>query len=196
MKKNLRSFQWWYQEWIKPVIIAVVLALIIRTFAVQPFKIPTNSMAPTFLPGDRIFVSKIVYGPKIPLLEIRLPGMREPELGDIVVFRSPIEDKYLVKRFIARGGETVSVSMGDLYLDGEKIEDNPMRSIFYHNYPGPTGLEEPYLVPEGKFYVLGDNSANSMDSRYWGVVPEENMVGKVVLIHWPFRRIRLVRDGV
>ena len=106
-------------EWIKPIIIAAILALFIRTFIVQPFKIPTNSMYPTLKPGDRIFVNKFIYGAKVPFSGIRLPALREPVRGDIAVFLSPIEkDKYLVKRYITGGGHTLQIREGALIVDG------------------------------------------------------------------------------
>jgi signal peptidase I len=192
--KKFRDHLW--EEWIKPVLIAAVLALFIRTFIVQPFKIPSNSMYSTFKPGDRIFVNKFVYGAKVPLTDIRLPKLESPELGDIVVFLSPIEKKkYLVKRFIAGGGQSVQIDDGKLFVDAKRIDSGPFKRFFYYNR-GEYGAEgEIIRVPEGCFYVLGDNSANSMDSRYWGFVPDKNLVGKVFIIHWPIKRIRLIREG-
>ena len=112
-KKYATHMEYFWEEWVKPVLIAVALAMLIRTFIVQPFKIPTGSMIPTFLPGDRIFVSKFIYGARVPFTDIRLPKVRPPETGDIVVFLSPIEKKkYLVKRYIAGGGETVKIKDG------------------------------------------------------------------------------------
>ncbi|MBD3425830.1 MAG: signal peptidase I [Candidatus Omnitrophica bacterium] len=193
---NRSTWLYWWEEWIKPILIAAVLAMFIRTFIVQPFKIPSNSMYPTLKPGDRIFVNKFLYGARVPFVNIRLPDVREPELGDIVVFTSPVErKKYLVKRFIAEGGQTVRITDGELFVDDQKVSKRPLRSIFYYN-KGKYGTEgEAVHVPEGYFYVLGDNSANSMDSRYWGFVPENNLVGKAFLIHWPLKRIRLIREG-
>ncbi|MFQ5952363.1 MAG: signal peptidase I [Candidatus Omnitrophota bacterium] len=205
MKLNKETWNWWWEEWIKPILIAAVLALIIRTFVIQPFKIPSNSMYPTLKPGDRIFASKFIYGAKIPFTNIRLPKVREPEFGDIVIFLSPVEKKkYLVKRYIAGGGETVQIKDGNLFVDGEEkfilVEEEKntgsetQRRVFYfaREAYGPEG--KVIRVPEGHFYVLGDNSANSRDSRYWGFAPEKNMVGKAFVIYWPIRRIQLIRD--
>ena len=197
-KITRRHLEYLWEEWIKPILIAVILAFFIRTFVVQPFKIPTNSMYPTLKPGDRIFVSKFIYGAEIPFTDIRLPKVRSPRLGDIVVFVSPVEKKkYLVKRFIAGGGDTVQIEDGKLFINGDKIETSPFNRFFYYNADiGKYGANgEVVHVPEGHFYVLGDNSANSMDSRYWGFVPDKNLVGRAFVVHWPIKRIRLIREG-
>jgi signal peptidase I len=196
MKIDRKFWNYLWEEWVKPILIAAILALFIRTFIIQPFKIPTNSMYPTLRPGDRIFVSKFIYGARIPFTDIRLPKVREPKLGDIVVFTSPVEKKkYLIKRFIAGGGETVQLKNGELYINGSRVTVSPFQYFFYYNR-GKYGEEgEVVRVPEGSFYVLGDNSANSMDSRYWGFVPDRNLVGKAFLLHWPIKRIRIMKEG-
>jgi signal peptidase I len=192
------NFNWdyWWEEWIKPILIAVVLAFIIRTFIIQPFKIPSNSMYPTLKPGDRIFVSKYIYGAKVPLTDFRLPEVRDPKQGDIVVFLSPAEKKkYLVKRYIAGSGQTVEILGGKLAIDGKTVDSGPLSKVYYYNR-GDYGAEgEKINVPEGHFFVLGDNSANSMDSRYWGFVPYDNLIGKALIVHWPPKRIHIIRDG-
>ena len=196
MKAEFRSWKYWWEEWIKPVLIAAVLALFIRTFIIQPFKIPSNSMFPSLKPGDRIFVNKFIYGAKIPFTDIRLPELESPKAGDIVVFLSPVEKKkFLVKRFIASGGEAVNIEDGAVYVDGKKVDIPPIKKFFYYNCGEYGGEGEGLKVPEGYFYVLGDNSANSLDSRYWGFVPDGNLVGKAFLIHWPIKRIRVISDG-
>lgn len=196
MKFSQKKIRYFWNEWIKPILVAAVLAFFIRTFIAQPFKIPSSSMRPTLVPGDRIFVNKFIYGGTVPLLDIKLPRVREPELGDIVVFLSPIEKKkYLVKRYIAGGGETVEISGGELFIDGKEIKENPCGKFFYYG-SGEYGEEDKkFKVPEGCFYALGDNSANSLDSRFWGFIPDKNLVGKAFLIHWPIKRIRLISKG-
>ena len=196
MKFNKQTWDWWWSEWIKPIIIAAILAMIIRTFIIQPFKIPTTSMYPTLKPGDRIFVSKFIYGAKVPFTDISLPKVRNPETGDIVVFLSPIEKKkYLVKRFIAKGGDIVEIKDGKIIVNGEEIDSPPINQFFYYNR-GEYGAEnETITVPENSFYVLGDNSKNSRDSRYWGFVQADNLVGKAFVIHWPIKRIQLLKKG-
>ncbi len=196
MRANIREWSYWWNEWVKPILIAAVLALFIRTFIIQPFKIPSNSMYPTLKPGDRIFVSKFIYGAKIPFTDLKLPEVREPRTGDIVVFVSPVEKKkYLVKRYIAGEGQSVEIVDGKVYIDGKKVEGPPMNRFFYYNHGDYGAQGEKILVPKDSFYVLGDNSANSMDSRYWGFVPEKNLAGRAFLIHWPINRIRMLKEG-
>ena len=153
-------------------------------------------MVPTLKVGDRIFVSKFIYGARIPFTNLKLPAVRGPELGDIVVFKSPVEKKkYLVKRFIASGGDTVEIIDADVYVNGKKVDVAPIDRFDYFNR-GEWGSENQVIkVPEDSFYVLGDNSANSMDSRYWGFVPEKNLVGRAFVIYWPIKRMKLIENG-
>lgn len=196
MRIDPKGWEYWWEEWFKPILIAAVLALFIRTFVAQPFKIPSNSMYPTLKPGDRIFVNKFIYGARVPFTDIKFPKIREPRAGDIVVFISPVEKKkFLVKRFIAYGGESVEIKDGGVYVDGKRLIAPPMNKVFYYGR-GDYGHENRVIeVPKGYFYVLGDNSINSLDSRYWGFVPDRNLVGKAFVIHWPISRIRLIKDG-
>ena len=184
------------REWTESIIIAVVLALLIRTFIIQAFKIPSGSMTPTLLVGDRIFVNKFIYGARIPLTDIRLPAVREPRRGDIVVFKSPEDPKKdFVKRLIALSGETVEIKEGFIYVNSEPVDKAlAIRSVYYYNR-GDYGKEgEKINVPADAYYVLGDNSASSRDSRYWGFVPKKNLIGKAVLIYWPINRIKVIKD--
>jgi signal peptidase I len=195
MKSKYKTWDYWRDEWVKPVVYAFIIALFIRTFIAQPFKIPTSSMVPTFEPRDRIFVNKFMYGAKIPLVNVRLPKVRDPQRGDIIVFRSPVEPKkYLVKRLVGLPGETVTIRNQHLVINGEPVDDPlSIKGITYYNRGEYGSADETVTVPEGSYYVLGDNSLNSVDSRYWGFVPEENLAGKVFLIHWPIRRMRVVK---
>jgi signal peptidase I len=191
-----KDWAYWWEEWVKPILIAAVLAFLIRTFVIQPFKIPSSSMFPTLKPGDRIFVSKFIYGAKVPYTDIRLPEVRAPKIGDIVVFLSPVEEKkYLIKRFIASGGQTVEIIDGSIFIDGEKVAISPISQFYYYNRGKYGETNKKIDVPEDHFFVLGDNSANSMDSRYWGFVPEDLIVGKAFVIHWPPRRVQLLGEG-
>ena len=111
------------REWAESIIIALILALIIRTFVVQAFKIPSGSMIPTFEIGDRIFVNKYVYGARLPFTDIMLPAVKAPEIGDIVVFVSPeLPRKDFVKRLMATGGEKVQIKNGNIYINGSRVE--------------------------------------------------------------------------
>jgi signal peptidase I len=185
------------REWVESIAVAFVIAVVLQTFVVQAFKIPSGSMIPTFDIGDRIFVNKFLYCARIPFVNIRLPIMdvRAPKRGDIIVFQSPEDPKKdFVKRLIAYGGETVEIKDGKILVDGKQTDVESIRSVFYYN-AGDYGKEgAPFKVPEGCYYALGDNSANSRDSRYWGFIPRTNLIGKAVLIYWPLNRIRLINN--
>jgi signal peptidase I len=173
------------RENIEVVITAVVLALIIRTFVVQAFKIPTGSMRPTLMEGDRILVNKFIY------------RFMEPKRGDIIVFKYPEDKKKdFIKRLIATEGETVRILGGDIWVDGTLVEDpQKIKQIYYYNKPGaPYGENGSIIrVPDKSYFVLGDNSASSRDSRYWGFVPKGYIVGRAFIIYWPLNRIRILR---
>lgn len=157
--------------------------MIIRTFVVQAFKIPSGSMRPTFLEGDRILVNKFIY------------KFKEPQTGDIVVFRYPEDKKKdFVKRLIAKGNEDVEIKEGNIYIN-DKLVEEPfiMRDIYYYNRGDYGEAGKKIKVPPGAYYVLGDNSASSRDSRYWGFVPKKNLLGKAILIYWPLNRIRIIK---
>jgi len=189
-----KTWKYWCDEWVKPIIYALIIAFFIRTFIAQPFKIPTSSMVPTFKPGDRIFVNKFIYGIRMPFTGTKLIKVKDPARGDIVVFRSPVEPgKFLVKRLVGKPGDTVELKKGHLFINGKTPEEPlVLQKIAYYNRGeyGRTG--KPVTVPEGHYYALGDNSLNSVDSRYWGFVPDRNLAGKVFFIHWPIKRIRII----
>ncbi len=182
------------EEWIEPIVVAFILAMFIRTFFIQAFKIPSGSMRPTLMEGDRLIVSKFIYGAKIPFTKKRLPGLSKPKRGDIIVFIYPVDGKRdFIKRLIAFGGETVEIIDGDVYVNGKIIQDPRIKNIYYYNY-GPYGQEgEKVEVPKGSVFVLGDNSGSSSDSRFWGFVPEENIIGRAEFIYWPPKRIRILK---
>ncbi|PIW63503.1 MAG: signal peptidase I [Candidatus Omnitrophica bacterium CG12_big_fil_rev_8_21_14_0_65_50_5] len=183
------------REWIESIVIAFLLAMFIRTFFIQAFKIPSGSMRMTLIEGDRLMVNKLRYGPKIPFTRNRIPGYSKPDRGDIVVFIFPgTPKKDFIKRLIAFGGETVEIKFGDIYIDGEPVEDERIKNIFYYN-AGPYGLAGvPVKVPEGYVCVFGDNSRSSHDSRYWGFVPIENVIGRAEFIYWPLNRMRFLNQ--
>ena len=183
------------REWAESIIIAVILALIIRTFVVQAFKIPSGSMIPTFKVGDRIFVNKFIFGARVPFTELRLPSVRDPKRGDIIVFVSPEDRKKdFVKRLVAGPGETVEIRDGRIYVDGVKVEDPlSIRSVYYYNAGDFAREGERVTVPGDSYFVLGDNSASSRDSRYWGFVPRKNVLGNAVCIYWPLHRMKIIK---
>lgn len=170
-------------EYVKSFAIALILALLIRTFIVQAFKIPSGSMRPTLIEGDRILVNKYVY------------RFKEPERGDVIVFKFPADlKKDFIKRLIALENETVEIRNGSILIDGEFLGNSGIFQDRYYYNRGSYGEGAQVInVPQEHFYVLGDNSSSSRDSRYWGFVPHKNLIGKAFLIYWPPKRIRVIK---
>lgn len=165
--------------------LTLALVLVLKFTVLMGFYIPSTSMAGTLQINDRIFVNRLAY----------LTG--EPEVGDIVVFRALENNPYYdpekpvwIKRVVATGGDRLSVRDNRLYVNGEPLSDPP---IFLHNSYFPQGLlsreGRELIVPEGHVMVFGDNSANSCDSRYWGPLPEERIIGRAYVRYWPLDRI-------
>ena len=192
---NKKEFTNFIKEWGEALVVAGILALIIRAFLIQPFKIPSGSMRMTLVEGDRPLVVKLIYGPKIPFTTKRLPGFSKPQRGDVVVFKYPEDPKRdFIKRLIALGGETLEIKNGDVYINDKLIEDPVIKNTYYYNRENSKygKVNQIVEVPEGSYFMLGDNSAASSDSRFWGFVPEENLIGKAILIFWPLNRIRFI----
>ncbi|MFO7767397.1 MAG: signal peptidase I [bacterium] len=178
------------RETVELVVLALVLALVLRTFMVQAFRIPTGSMEDTLLVGDFILVDKITYGAYVDIgvTEGRLPGLREPRSGDIVVFRYPLDpSKDFVKRLIAGPGQTVRITDREIYVDGELMPDPPRAKHIDPRILPPSYSNRdnfgPITVPRGQYFFMGDNRENSKDSREWGYVPEEYIKGRAFLIY-------------
>lgn len=170
------------KEWVEPIIIAVILALFVRHFVVQAFKIPTGSMKPTLNENNRIFVNKYIY------------RFKQPQRGDIIVFKYPEDTKKdFIKRLIAAGGETVEIKDGDIIINGSVVDTAPIKDIYYYNRGDYGGMGQKIIVPKGFLYVLGDNSGSSRDSRYWGFVPRKYIIGKAVFRYWPPRAIGKIK---
>lgn len=181
-----------FREYVESVVIAVLLALLVRTLFLQAFKIPTGSMRPTLLEGDRILVDKVTYGIRIPFTAARLPRIRPPQRGDLVVFRS-IDDprRDFIKRLVAIGGDTVEIRDLKLWVNGRPLNDPPVfRQVVYYNRGSFAQAGQPVKVPPGYYFFLGDNSSSSRDSRYWGFLSESKIIGRAFVIYWPPKRIR------
>ncbi|OPX30903.1 MAG: signal peptidase I [Candidatus Omnitrophica bacterium 4484_171] len=185
------------REWVESAVIAGLLVIFIRTFFFQVYKIPTGSMIPTLKPGDRIFVSKLVYGPLIPFTKARLPGIRKPRRGEVIVFVPPQEvnnfffkRKVYIKRLIGLGGDRIEIENGNVKVNGKIVVDPVIAKNGYINV-GPYG-QGVITVPAGKYFFLGDNSKNSLDSRFWGFADDEHIVGKAIFIWWPPNRIGMI----
>ncbi|MFA5287642.1 MAG: signal peptidase I [Candidatus Omnitrophota bacterium] len=182
------------REWIEALVVAAFLAFcIIRPFVVQAFKIPTGSMRPTLLEGDLILVNKFIYGAKVPFTKYRLPALREPKKGDVVVFIYPEDKKKdFIKRLIGLPKDIIEIKSGTIYVNDQPLLDPAFRRYYYNR--GDFAKEgEKITVPDDSFFVLGDNSGSSKDSRYWGFVPKDNMLGKAIVIYWPPQRIRIIK---
>ncbi len=188
MSKDVFEVVW---ENIKSLLIAVVLAVIIKTSIVEAYKIPSASMEDTLLVGDFLIANKFVYGARIPLLDWQLPAIHEPEPGDVVIFKWP-GDKTTnyIKRCVAVEGQTLEVKDKILYVDGEKFPDSPKmkfekpiarRSQSGQDTPDNWG---PYVVPKDCYFMMGDNRDHSYDSRFWGPVKDDLILGEAMFIHW------------
>jgi signal peptidase I len=182
------------REWIESIIIAFILAVIIRTFVIQAFKIPSGSMRPTLTEGDIILVNKFLYGAKIPFTDLRLPKITDPHRGDCIVFIYPKNPKKdFIKRLVGLPGEVVEIRKGTIYINGKPILKLPFSQVYYQN-KGDLGQQgQAVKIPDDHYFVLGDNSVNSEDSRVWGFVPKNNILGKAILIYWPLARIRIIK---
>lgn len=187
-----------------PVILVV---LILRSFLVEPFRIPSGSMMPTLLKGDFILVNKFAYGIRLPVVDSKILEIDEPERGDVIVFRYP-EDPSIdyIKRVVGLPGDTISYFGKQLYINGELAPQTRLGPYtttgegrhmigadrrreqlgdVEHDIlvmQGRRSQEGEYVVPEGHYFVMGDNRDNSRDSRVWGFVPDENLVGKAFMI--------------
>ncbi|MCX5707693.1 MAG: signal peptidase I [Candidatus Omnitrophica bacterium] len=181
-------------EWVESILIAFVLAMVIRTFVIQAFKIPTGSMRMTLIEGDAILVNKFLYGAKIPFIDHRLPAIRQPKRGDVVVFIFPGDTKKdFIKRLVGVEGDSVEIINGTIYVNDKPVIEAGFNSNYYYNRGDFGEAGKKIVVPKDSYFVLGDNSASSQDSRYWGFVPKSNMLGKAILIYWPLNRIRLIK---
>jgi len=177
-----------FREYFEAIIIAIILALFIRTFIVQAFKIPSGSMLPTLLIGDHLLVNKFQYGIRMPVTGQLLIPISQPQQGDIIVFRFP-KDRSIdyIKRVIGTPGDTVEIREKKVYVNGNAIED-PHAHLSSATILGadasPRDNFGPILVPEGRFFVMGDNRDNSYDSRFWGFVDERDILGKAFILYW------------
>lgn len=182
------------RDWIESIIIAFCLAMVIRAFVVQAFKIPTGSMRMTLVEGDLILVNKFIYGAKVPFTKLRLPAVKLPERGDVVVFIYPEDNKKdFIKRLVGLPGESVEIKGGSIYINDKPAQEPVFNQIYYYNR-GDFGAEgQKLIVPKDSYFVLGDNSASSKDSRYWGFVPKDNLLGEALIIYWPLHRIKVIK---
>jgi signal peptidase I len=181
------------RENIEALLIAVLLALFIRAFVVQAFKIPSGSMQDTLLIGDYILVNKFIYGVKLPFTDYTVIPVKEPKRGDIIVFKYPQDpSKDFIKRVVAVGGDTVEIRDKKVFVNNEAVQD---QAYAIHSDPSvrPFGFDprdnlHPITVPEDKLFVMGDNRDESNDSRFWGFVDVSAVRGKAFMLYWSWDR--------
>ena len=176
-----------FREYAEALVMAVVLALFIRTFVVQAFKIPSGSMLPTLQIGDHLLVNKFLYGIRIPVVGKRILALRQPARDDVIVFIYPQDpSKDFIKRVKGLPGETLEIRNKVLFVNGQAIEDH---NAYYEKTPermarAPRDDFGPFVVPEGTVFVMGDNRDHSHDSRFWGTVPIDDILGKAFVLYW------------
>ena len=164
------------REFVESIVVAIILAVFIIVFVVQGFFIPSGSMRMTLLEGDRILVNKFLY------------RFGDPINGDVIVFKFPPDpDRTFIKRIIAHGGQTVEVRENKLFVNGDLVEEPYLNETEQMDFG-------PVKVPESSYFVMGDNRNASDDSRYWGFVPRENILGKAFVIYFPIKRVGLLND--
>ena len=200
-------------EYAKSFFPVFLIVLVLRSFIVEPFRIPSNSMMPTLLTGDFILVNKFDYGIRLPVLDVKVLDVGAPERGDVMVFRYPEDPSTpFIKRVVGVPGDHIGYYGKILYVNGEPMEQSPVgryagtgsgavmngASLRLEQLDGAGHhilirneahtVQGDAVVPEGHYFVLGDNRDNSRDSRYWGTVPEELLVGKAfrIWMNWDF----------
>ena len=181
------------REYFESIVIAVILALFVRTWAVQAFKIPTGSMENNLLVGDHLLVNKFVFAPTASAIERALLPVREIKRGDVIVFKYPKEpERDFIKRVIGLPGETVELRNKKVYING-----TPLDEPYVHFLDPADDAQEvtsfdvrerygPVQVPAEHYFVMGDNRDNSQDSRYWGYLPRGYIKGEALMIYWSY----------
>jgi signal peptidase I len=206
-KRGTLSFLW---DWAKIITVSLVMFVLIKTFVMEAFKIPSGSMERTLLVGDFLLVNKLVYGAEVPLVNRRLPALRTPRRGDVIVFEWPKDrTKNFVKRLVGLAGDTLAmrdgilirngVALAEAYVTHSDPETDPVweefrwqsdflvrtagAAVAYHPSRNNWG---PLIVPQEHYFVLGDNRDNSLDSRYWGFVPDSLLRGRPEVVYFSF----------
>lgn len=192
------------REYLESIVIAIIMALVIKAFVVQAFKIPSGSMIPTLKIGDHILVNKFIYGTKIPFTDRIIFLLKKPGRGDIVVFKFPQDEKKdFIKRVIGLPGDLVEIRDKSVYINGNPLGEpysTHSDTIVYPQGIQPRDNFSPIVVPEDSYFVMGDNRDSSLDSRYWGFVKLNKIKGKAFVIYWSWngedRWVRWDRIGM
>ena len=180
------------REYVESLLIAVILAFFIRTWFVQAFKIPTGSMEHNLLIGDHLLVNKFVFSPAASAVERLLLPHRDVERGDIVVFKYPeVPDRDFIKRVVGLPGESLEVRDKTVLIDGQALDEPYLPEWMTRLTEGAYAVDGrdnhgPVEIPEGHYFVMGDNRDNSEDSRYWGTLPHDHLKGQAVLLYWSY----------
>ena len=180
------------REYVESLLIAVILAFFIRTWVVQAFKIPTGSMEHNLLIGDHLLVNKFVFSPAESAVERLLLPNRGVDRGDIVVFKYPVApDRDFIKRVIGLPGESIEVRDKTVLIDGAPLDEPYLPEWMTRLTDGAYAVDGrdnhgPVAIPEGHYFVMGDNRDNSEDSRYWGTLPHDHLKGKATLVYWSY----------
>jgi len=185
-------------EYVDSGLIAVLLALVIRTFVVQAFKIPSSSMEKTLLIGDHLLVNKFIYGTHIPFTDNEILRLRDPKRGDIIVFKYPLNTRRdFIKRCVGVPGDTIEIKDKVLLVNGYAQDEPYVIHRDLDLYPRATGNPRdnfgPVTVPPNAYFMMGDNRDYSADSRFWGFLPHKLIKGKAWAIYWPITRWRLTQ---
>ena len=186
-KKNIKKKSV-VREYAEAAVIAVLLALLVRTFVVQAFKIPSGSMEPTLLVGDHILVNKFIYGVKVPFVRKTIIPISKPQRDDVIVFIFPHDtSKDYIKRVIGLPGDRIEIIDRKIYINGKLFGDDHGVYSDTHNSVSRNNAKmrhRPIIVPENNLFVMGDNRDHSSDSRVWGFVPLKLVKGKAFIIYW------------
>lgn len=181
------------REYFESILVAVVLALFVRTFVFQAFKIPTGSMKPNLLVGDHLLVNKFIFAPTATALERALLPMRDIRRGEIIVFKFPEEpERDFIKRVIGLPGDTIELRNQTVFINGEALTEPYAHYLFPPAEEGQADSLDirrkygPVTVPDGHFFMMGDNRDDSQDSRFWGFLPQSYVKGRALFIYWSF----------
>ncbi len=176
-----------FREYAEAIITALIIALIIRAFVIQAFKIPSGSMKPTLLVGDHLLVNKFIYGTSLPFKDGKILAFKNPERGDIIVFKYPNDpSRDFIKRVIGEEGDTIEIRNKKVYVNGAVVEEKYAQYTAHSiiSKDDPRRKFGPVSIPRNKLFVLGDNRDHSLDSRYWGFVDRDLIKGKALIIYW------------
>jgi signal peptidase I len=180
------------REYFESIVIAIILALFIRTWVVQAFKIPTGSMENNLLVGDHLLVNKFEFGLAPSAIERMLLPVRDIKRGDVIVFKYPVEpERDFIKRVIGLPGETLELRQKVVYINGKPLDEPYVHFLLP---PGAVGVEKgdprenygPVTVPQGYYFMMGDNRDNSQDSRWWSFLPRDYIKGKALMVYWSY----------